>query len=299
MTTTSRLSPRNLCLLLRDSINSGMILVNIIPVSNHIRTGLTIGIDYLSYAYTYDIQTWISSAFGSVYSSYGFTDCDGICGVNAPNPGYTATCDWTQEDVDFIADLNFGNVTNTTSPQTIETDLMSVNFTLNFATLEKNYTWIGVNMINYVPVDLNTSDSNSICPAQLFRTQCELRQSIINYPVYMQFSNQSTTSRHGAVSKVDVYLGGLNKFNGTRDDLQEFDYDLGQLPGFDWISDVVTNNRTPAPSPSPQTAASTKLSKTDIPRAPTSPRTPTTQHLGLSPFQDRKLPCWQTTNTHL
>ncbi|PVH76147.1 hypothetical protein DL98DRAFT_657637 [Cadophora sp. DSE1049] len=203
--------------------------------------------DYLSYAYTYDIQTWLSSAFGSVYSSYGFTDCNGICGVNAPNPGYTATCDWTQEDVDFIADLNIGNATNMTQPQTIETDLMSVNFTLNFATLEKNYTWIGVNMVNYVPVDLNTTNSTSRCPAQLFRTQCELRQSIINYPVYMQFSNQSTTSRHGAVSKVDVYLGGLNKFNGTRDDLQDFDYDLGQLPGFDWISDVVTNNKTPGP----------------------------------------------------
>ncbi|KAH7346843.1 hypothetical protein BKA65DRAFT_595279 [Rhexocercosporidium sp. MPI-PUGE-AT-0058] len=201
--------------------------------------------DYLPYEYTYNIQNWLSSAYGSVYSVYGYSDCEGICGVNSPNPGYVATCDWTEQPVDFIADLSFGNVTNSTEAK--ETDLLSIDFTLNFATPEKNYTWIGVDMVNYVPLDLNTTNSTQRCPATLYRTQCELKQSIINYPVYMQFSNQSTTSRHGAISKVDVYLGGLNKTEGTWAQPQDFDYELGQLPGFDWISDVVTSNKTPGP----------------------------------------------------
>ncbi|KAG4432747.1 hypothetical protein IFR05_011777 [Cadophora sp. M221] len=201
--------------------------------------------DYLTYEYTYDIQNWVSSAFGSVYSTYGYTDCEGICGIDTPNPGYIATCDWTEQEVDFIADLNFGNVTNSTEAK--ETDLLSINFTLNYATPEKNYTWIGVDMINYVPVALNRTNSTQRCPATMYRTSCELTQSIINYPVYMQFSNQSTTSRHGAVSKVSVYLGGLNKTEGTWSQLQDFDYDKGQLPGFDYISDVVTTNKAPGP----------------------------------------------------
>lgn len=188
------------------------------------------GTTSLDYFFTFDIDTWLSSAYGNIYSTYGYGDCEGICALNITQPGYYAQCTQQEKDVDVTTIFPTGNETE------ISTEIFGVTFSINYDTPKKNYTWIGLNFTSYdvrdparVPAN-NTQD----CPGTIYTTQCELRQGYINYPVFMQKSNAATGTNNGqdSSSYVDVYLGYLDTKNGTYVDLGDFDYDLGQLPEF-------------------------------------------------------------------
>lgn len=202
------------------------------------------GVRMLDDAFTYDVATWLSSAYGSVYSTYGFTDCEGICALQFPAPGYQATCTNQTEYVDIVGDAEAFAKPNTTLV-TKDTTLFSVDFSLNFPTTEKNYTWIGVNSTSYTQMDRDFSNATQRCPGTVLRQQCELRQSMITYPVYVQLTNVSTKSPKDTISNVNIYFGMLNQSSGTVEDLGYFDSSMGQLPGFGfqhWINNASSVN---------------------------------------------------------
>ncbi len=198
--------------------------------------------DILLDAFTYDVAAWISSAYGSIYSTYGFGDCEGICALNVSAPGYIVSCTNYTEHVDIIGDAEAyanPNITRTTAT----TDIFNVDFSLNWATAEKNYTWIGVNTTSYQALERNENNATERCPATLLKQECEFRQAMMTYPVYLEFTNVTTKKKHESLSRVNVYMGTINETTGTYQELEYFDPAIGQLPGFKfehWIN--FTNN---------------------------------------------------------
>lgn len=193
--------------------------------------------DIMLYAFSVDMVGFLDSAEGLIYSTNGYNDCDGICALNVSAPGYIANCTRTELTVDITADADARAARNNTL-LSYTTDVFSVNFNLNFATPEKNYSWIGLNTTYYQGLDQDPANATSRCPATLYQTQCELRQALINYPVYLQNTTVSTKDAHNTESTVQVYLGTFDEENATYLGVPDFDSDIGQLSAFDfknWI----------------------------------------------------------------
>lgn len=201
--------------------------------------------DVLLYDFTYDVQSWTSSAtyVGStrLYLTYGFGNCEGVCSLRYTAPGYIASCsDYESEYADIVAE---GNLQNGRTNATInELDLSRVDFSLNFATPAKNYTWIGLNTTSYYKLELDTTNSTQRCPATLYRQQCELRQAVISYPIYLEHTDVATKSKNDKTSTVNVYLGNMNESTGAYAGFaNSVDQKTGQFPDFDFQSWVNTS----------------------------------------------------------
>lgn len=200
--------------------------------------------DVLLYAFTWDIQTWVTSAiypgYTRLYTTYGFGECEGVCALRYSAPGYIASCsDYQTQSVDIVAE---GNLRNGDSNSTeSELDLSRVGFSLNFATSEKNYTWIGLNTTSYYKDEFDPKNSTMRCPATVYKQQCELRQAIISYPIYLEHTDVATRSKNDKTSAVNVYLGNINETTGAYAGFGDFDYDVGQFPGFNFESWAITS----------------------------------------------------------
>lgn len=186
--------------------------------------------DLFTDEFTVDIDVWRSSAYNNIRFTYGFGDCEGICSLNVSAPGYVASCSHTDEEVDIISYAMAHFLPNTTQISTV-TDIFNVDFSLNFPTAERNYTWIGVNATSYVPQERNEMNSTQRCPATLLRQQCELRQAMITYPVYLETTNISTRNRNETLLSKQAWLGFVNKMSGTYLSFEPFNYTLKQVPG--------------------------------------------------------------------
>ena len=187
--------------------------------------------DLLTYAFDWDILTWLSSSDGHIGSTNGFGECEGVCAVNISYPGYMIFCGATSEDVDLVNNATISS-TRLTTHDIVETEIFGVSFNLTRPTAEKNYTWIGLNMTSYQRREVANGDNVS-CPGTITRQQCELRQAMINYPVFIQFTNISTKTKSNVISNVDVYLGYMSK-DYTLQSMDEygFNHELGQIDGF-------------------------------------------------------------------
>ncbi|OQU94425.1 hypothetical protein CLAIMM_00784 [Cladophialophora immunda] len=198
--------------------------------------------DLLSFAFTYDVISWANSAYGQPYQPYGFTECEGNCNLTVLAPGYIATCEdhHTQRrrvDPVGVASVNVGpNKTHINA----ETTLFSVNFNTTFPTAAKNYTWIGLNFTYYNADDRNASSLTLQCPMTIVTKQCELREAMLKYPIYVEFANSSTVSVNTTGSQTTVYFGTADPILGTLNaPSADFAYKKGQIPGFDfqwWIA---------------------------------------------------------------
>ena len=190
--------------------------------------------DILAYPFTWDIATWQASAYGKIYSTYGFTECEGVCSLRVSQPGYVASCSEAEEEfVDIVAYAEQNAAPNTTQVSRDWT-VSGVDFSLNFATKEKNYTWIGLNATSYYSQSLDTTNSTQRCPATVWKQQCELREAMISFPVYLEHTAVATKDKRKPTSSVNVYLGSMNDTTGTYSSLDDFDFTLGQFPGFDF-----------------------------------------------------------------
>jgi len=187
--------------------------------------------DFFTSAFTVDIEFWLASANNRIGAIYGFVECEGICFLKVSTPGYIASCSYNDEDIDIISYAAAHAVSNTTQINTV-TDVFDVDFSLNFATAEKNYTWIGVNTTSYTAQDRDETNTTQNCPATLRRQQCELRQAMLTYPVYLETTNVSTLSRNQAESTTEVWLGFVDETSGTYQEPELFNYSLKQVPGF-------------------------------------------------------------------
>jgi len=186
----------------------------------------------LLYDFTYDIDTWIASAYGQIYSTYGFGECEGVCSLRYSAPGYVASCTTSEEEfVDVVAYAEVYANPNTTQVQS-QLTVSSVDFSLNFATSEKSYSWIGLNTTSYAAQSRDTKNTTQRCPATLLKRQCELRPAMISYPVYLQHTDTVTKNRREKTSTVYVYLGFMNDSSGGYNSFDDFDIELGQFPGF-------------------------------------------------------------------
>lgn len=201
---------------------------------------------FLDSLFIFDVSTWLRSGSDSIDSTYGFGDCEGICSVRYPGPGFAISCSSSTEEVDLIANQTGSvGINHTASSSTVR--LFEVNFNYTFATAERNYSWIGLNMTSY-----NTHDQSegTYCPATLLLQQCELRPAILSYPVVSEVTNVATKSQRGndtgQSSVVNVYLGQLNETDGSWEGTPDFDTQLDQASGFDILSYI---NLTGQPSP--------------------------------------------------
>lgn len=204
---------------------------------------------FLETSFTFDVSTWIRSGGDKVDGTYGFNDCQGVCFVKYPGPGFAMSCSSHTQGVDLVAG-NFGGtgVNNTGSSTTI--NLFDISFNYTYATPSKNYNWIGLNMTNY-----NTQDqtNGTSCPAELVQQQCELRPAILNYPVVAESTNVVTKLQRGNDSQgsvVTVYLGELNDTDGSWEGIGQFDPNLGQVSGFDILSYINLTNHSSSFGPS-------------------------------------------------
>ncbi|KAJ9653393.1 hypothetical protein H2198_007433 [Neophaeococcomyces mojaviensis] len=200
----------------------------------------------LAHGFTYDVATWVNSAVGSVYSTYGFVECEGICFVEVPVPGYMVTCSNTTQLVDPIA-AAIARQNDSAKEVKSQFNLFDVNFNINFEHKNSSYHWIGMNLTSYTMLDLDPSDPKARCPGELVTQTCELRPALLSYPIYMQFTNITSKGRNNHLSKIDVYIGDFDDTNGTYVGLSPFDYDHKQIPGFKFLNWTTFSSVAPGP----------------------------------------------------
>ncbi|KAH0842950.1 hypothetical protein AYO21_03335 [Fonsecaea monophora] len=200
--------------------------------------------DLLLYEFTIDVMSWASSAYAQPYQPSGFTECEGICNLTVLAPGYIAKCENDhahKRAVDLIRDAEAHAGLNKTYINT-ETTVFSVSFNTTFPTAAKNYTWIGLNLTYYDAEYPNASDTQQQCPATIKTKQCELREAMLSYPIYLEFANSTTTQTNDTNAQTAVYFGRIDPVYGTLvAATDDFDYDKGQIPEFDfqwWISNA-------------------------------------------------------------
>jgi len=202
--------------------------------------------DILLYQFAWDIDTWVSSAHSEIYLTTGFGECEGVCSLRYSAPGYVASCTSAEEEfVDLIAYAKAHAVPNTTQVNS-EFTVSSVDFSLNFPTPEKNYTWIGLNTTSYARLTRDTKNTTQRCPATLMKRQCELRQAMISYPVYLEHTEVATKARNESLSMVNVWLGVMDESTVEYYGFDDFDTELGQFPGFNFEHYI---NLTGKPTP--------------------------------------------------
>lgn len=185
-----------------------------------------------------DVSNWISSQPPDVSSTMGYRGCQGICALNISAPGYIVKCTNQTQSIDIVADAKAkanSNMTVTTST----TDIFGVEFSINWPTAEKNYTWIGVNTTSYTDDRQGEDSATAQCPGTLMKTQCEMRQAMINYPIHIEQLSVSTTDEDEEDdATMDVSLGETDVDSGSLLDLPAYDAFKGQFGGFDfqhWI----------------------------------------------------------------
>ncbi|KIY01333.1 uncharacterized protein Z520_02885 [Fonsecaea multimorphosa CBS 102226] len=196
----------------------------------------------LTFAFTSDVMNWDSSAYGQPYQPNGFTECQGICNLTVLAPGYIANCTnhhAQMRSVDPVGEAAAHVGPNKTHAN-VETILFSVSFNTTFPTAAKNYTWIGLNL-TYNDVD-SDAPATQKCPLKIWTKQCELREAMLKYPLYLEFANGTTTSPNDTNSQTTVYFGSVDPIDGTLDPATgDFDDHKGQIPGFDfehWIAEA-------------------------------------------------------------
>ncbi|OAP57429.1 hypothetical protein AYL99_08167 [Fonsecaea erecta] len=200
----------------------------------------------LNYAFTGDIISWANSAYAQPYQPNGFTECDGICNLTVLAPGYIATCldDHVQtQRVDLIGEAA-AHVGPNKTHATVETEVFSLSFNTTFPTAAKNYTWIGLNLTYYYEDDEATKTPSQMCPVKIKTKQCELREAMLKYPLYLELANSTTSEANDTTSQTNVYFGTIDPDFGTLIPATDyFDYSKGQIPGFEfqwWISNATS-----------------------------------------------------------
>jgi len=200
----------------------------------------------LADSFTYDIATWVESSLGNVYFTYGFGECEGVCYVEVPVPGYMVTCTNTTRTVDLVADAIARQNATANETQT-EFNLFDVDFDIEFGSGNETYPRIMMNLTSYTRLNLSTSNPNARCPGQLLTQTCELRPALLTYPTFMQFTNISSKGRDSQLSKIDIYIGGYNATDYTYTGLDSFDYDHKQIPGFNFLNWTTFSSNPPQP----------------------------------------------------
>jgi hypothetical protein len=184
----------------------------------------------LDYDYTFDVANWLDSNEGSISSTVGFSDCEGVCFTKVPMLGFTFDCTETTEQVDYIRDAK--NNPNKTVNTNVE--LFRVNFTRHFASDERNYTWVELNIVTYQGEN-NTDPTLHMCPATLTRQNCVLRPALLKYPVVMQYINGTTSQRDVRNEKTQVMLGQLDPKTQIYIGMSDYIPGQNQLPEFELV----------------------------------------------------------------
>lgn len=168
----------------------------------------------MTYAFTYDTEWWtVSSSSISAYHLNGFYECGGLCGLTYRSIGFESIC--TQTNVS--ASRNRADVESGAPNANLQ---MNVAFEQRWPTPEKNYSYINLEWLYWIANQWNTGDDEDAgCGGRFINFTCELRPSIIDYPISTRNSSYALRDPKAQGNDFYIFLGALNETAGSMEGL--------------------------------------------------------------------------------
>lgn len=188
----------------------------------------------MTYAMTYDTLYWTISS-SSINSQYlnGFYECAGLCGLTYRSIGFESIC--TQSNVSA-----YRTQTEVESGDPNANVQMNVAFEQRWPTSEKNYSYINLEWVYWIADYWDSGIIDTTCSGRFINLTCELRPSIIDYPISTRNSSYTQRASKTRDSEFYIFLGPLNDTAGTMQGVYELDDPTvdRQLPNFTIINNI-------------------------------------------------------------
>lgn len=181
----------------------------------------------MNFAMTWDTLYWTQSDTSiDSYDLNGFFECAGLCDLTYRGVGFESICTMTNVSADRSQEEVGSGAPNANLQ-------MDVGFEQRWPTSEKNYSWISMQWTSWSSDLFNSGDNTSAtCGGRFVNLSCELRPSVIDYPISMRNSSYSKREAKSKDSEFYIFLGPLNDTAGT-------------LQGLYYIQDFTTERQVP------------------------------------------------------